>query len=55
MQELIIKLEFFKAQFQKKADEGFIDSADFFFYLGIVQGFDFAIDQTKKINDITNQ
>lgn len=49
MQELLEKLEFFKAQFQKKQDQEKIGSIEFYHFFGIVQGYQFSINEIKKM------
>lgn len=48
MQELINKLEFMKGEFQKRQDAEKYGSIEFYHYFGIVQGYQFSINEIKK-------
>lgn len=48
MQELLEKLEFIKGEFKKRQDQSTIGSIEYYHYLGIIQGYEFSIDEIKK-------
>lgn len=49
MQELINKLEFLKNEFQKRQDAEKLGSIEYYHYFGIVQGYEFSIQEIKKM------